>query len=249
MMSLLWRSAVLLLVLLLAPWIGDLCAMAGWPLPPLRVPYGGAIVDNLLSVTAVCIAALALRRAWQPGLPRLLGLHWNGLRGPLLCLLATLPCWLGLGWMAGGVATFEPRALLMLALLFPLAEEIVFRGFGYAFARGLGWPPALAVLVQALAFGAVHWLGAGGGAGEALLIFAITAVGGALFAVADACDGRAIWSGWVLHASLNAAWSVFDVSGSAASGLAGIALRIGAVVLAIVLLRRFVRAQQMPVAG
>ncbi|MBD9369775.1 CPBP family intramembrane glutamic endopeptidase [Xanthomonas sp. XNM01] len=232
MMSLLWRSAVLLLVLLLAPWIGDLCAMAGWPLPPLRVPYGGAIVDNLLSVTAVCIAALALRRAWQPGLPRLIGLHWNGLR-----------------WMAGGVATFEPRALLMLALLFPLAEEIVFRGFGYAFARGLGWPAGLAVLVQALAFGAVHWLGAGGGAGEALLIFAITAVGGALFAVADACDGRAIWSGWVLHASLNAAWSVFDVSGSAASGLAGIALRIGAVLLAIMLLRRFVRAQQMPVAG
>ncbi|WP_236689012.1 CPBP family glutamic-type intramembrane protease [Xanthomonas vesicatoria] len=43
----------------------------------------------------------------------------------------------------------------------PLAEEIVFRGFGFVFAcRALAWRPALAALLQALVFGAVHWFGA-----------------------------------------------------------------------------------------
>lgn len=57
----------------------------------------------------------------------------------------------------------------------------------------------------------------------------------------DAQDGYTIWSGWVLHVSLNAAWTVFAVSDSAASGWLGMALRLSAVLLAMGLLRAFVR--------
>ncbi|CAE1134366.1 CPBP family intramembrane metalloprotease [Xanthomonas euroxanthea] len=236
------RHAVWLVVLLVALQVRDVAKALGFPIPKIPVPYGGGIADNLLSVVVVLVAAALLRPGMPGELAARLGLRWNGIRGPALTLLATLPCWLGLWTQSSSVGTDDLLGLLWLALLFPLAEEIVFRGFGFVFAcRALAWRPAIAALVQALVFGGVHWLGAGGGGGEALLIFAITGVGALLFAIVDAQDGYTIWSGWVLHVSLNAAWTVFAVSDSAASGWLGIALRLSAVFLAMGLLRLFAR--------
>ena len=238
---------VWLLVLLVALQVRDVAKALGFPIPKIPVPYGGGILDNLLSVVVVLVAAALLRPGMPDELAARLGLRWNGLRGPALTLLATLPCWLGLWTQSSSVGTDDLLGLLWLALLFPLAEEIVFRGFGFVFAcRALAWRPAIAALVQAVVFGGVHWLGAGGGGGEALLIFAITGIGALLFAIVDAQDGYTIWSGWVLHVSLNAAWTVFAVSDSAASGWLGIALRLSAVFLAMGLLRLFVRPRRSP---
>ncbi|WP_230430356.1 hypothetical protein [Xanthomonas melonis] len=78
--------------------------------------------------------------------------------------------------------------LLWPAVLFALAEDTVFRGFGFMFAcRALAWPPGIGcpgagggVRGRALA-------GAGGGRGEALP-----------FSSVDAQDGDTSWRGWVL---------------------------------------------------
>ncbi|MFA1721610.1 CPBP family glutamic-type intramembrane protease [Xanthomonas campestris] len=232
---------VWLVVLLIALQVRDVAKAVGLPIPKIPVPYGGGIADNLLSVVVVLVAAALLRPGTPGEIAARLGLRWNGLRGPALTLLATLPCWLGLWTQSTSVGTGDLLGLLWLALLFPLAEEIVFRGFGFVFAcRALAWRPAIAALVQAVVFGGVHWLGAGGGGGDALLIFAITGIGALLFAIVDAQDGYTIWSGWVLHVSLNAAWTVSAVSDSAASGWLGMALRLSAVFLAMGLLRLFV---------
>ncbi|WP_115527261.1 MULTISPECIES: CPBP family glutamic-type intramembrane protease [Xanthomonas] len=241
------RHFTWLAVLLVALQIRDIAKAIGWPIPRIPVPYGGAILDNVLSVILVVIAAALLYRSTPGDLRARLGLRWNGVRGPLLTLLATLPCWVGLWTQASAISIDDLPSLLWLALLFPLAEEIVFRGFGFVFAcRALAWRPALAALVQALIFGGVHWLGAGGGSGgEALLIFAITGIGALLFAIVDAQDGYTIWSGWVLHASLNAAWTVFAVSDSAASGWLGMVLRLSAVFLTMALLRVFVTPRDL----
>ncbi|WP_274508273.1 CPBP family glutamic-type intramembrane protease [Xanthomonas campestris] len=160
---------VWLVVLLIALQVRDVAKAVGLPIPKIPVPYGGGIADNLLSVVVVLVASALLCPGTPGEIAARLGLRWSGLRGPALTLLATLPCWLGLWTQSTSVGTGDLLGLLWLALLFPLAEEIVFRGFGFVFAcRALAWRPAIAALVQAVVFGGVHWFGAGGGGGDAL---------------------------------------------------------------------------------
>lgn len=239
-----WLSGIaVVLVLALSQEARDLAAAVGLPIPRLPIPYGGSILDNLLAVAIVLAGAALLLRRFA-GVPRSLGLGFNGWRGPLLTALATLPCWIGLAVSGTLARDWSALDLALLAFAFPLAEEIAFRGFGFIFARrALGWPLGLAVAVQAIGFGLVHWIGSGGGefSAMALQIFVITGLGGAIFALLDALDGYGIWSGWVLHASLNAAWTIFAVSENAASGWLGIGLRLGSAALALLLVWKFRR--------
>lgn len=252
------RAVVVIAVLFAALSVRDLALMVGLKIPGLPMSsFGGSSMDNLLAVLLALVALLALRsRRTGPSVRRLLGLHSNGWKAPLLVLLATLPFWIGCAVTGTLQATIDWRDILFTALLFPLAEELVFRGFGFIFVRrGLGWRMLPAVLVQALVFGWVHWVGMQDSE-LALQVFAITFVGGIVFAVLNAMDGYTLWCGLIFHCSLNAAWDVFDVAPSAATGWLGNGLRVFSVLLAIgmvwMLRRRQVEAgpsTSMPVSA
>lgn len=229
-------SLVALLVLVFALDIRDLAERAGTPIPGFPFAFGGAAMDNLLAALAAVLAAGALGRGGG-ALHRWLGLGWHGARGPLLVLLATLPTWLLLAWQGTLASDLALLPLFWLALAFPFAEEVLYRGFGYVFVhRTLCWPRWLALGLQALAFGFIHWWSMGFGSGEALTVFAITGLGGLVMGVLDSLDGDTIWSGLVFHVSLNASWSVFAVADDAAGGAWTIGVRLFSAALAIALL-------------
>jgi len=140
-------------------------------------------------------------------------------------------------------------ALLMLGVLFPFAEEIIFRGFGFIFAhRQQRWPWLAAALVQAVIFGAIHWWSFGGGGGMALQVFAITGIGGLVFAWLNTLDDYTLWSGLALHVSLNLAWNVFVISEATAVGWPATVLRLSAAGLAVGLVWAWHRRRRRPAA-
>lgn len=231
------RGAVLVAALFAALSIRDLAAMAGVKIPGLPMSsYSGSGMDNLLAVALAVVVLWLLRpRPARASVPRLLGLSATGWKAPALVLLATIPFWLSCVATGKLQASIDPHDLLFTALLFPLAEELVFRGFGFVFPRmALGWRLLPAVLVQALVFGWVHWVGIDDGA-MAIQVFAITFLGGIVFAVLDGMDGNTIWCGLVFHCSLNAAWDVFDVAPTAATGWLNNGLRVVSAIMAIAL--------------
>ena len=240
-------TAARLLLVLLGVGLGlnlrDIAAAAGSPIPALPLPYGGSLLDNALAVLLALLLA-ALLRPRGMGLLTSLGLRGNGWRGPFWVLLASLPCWLGLALLGTPNTALTTLDATMLAVLFPLAEEILFRGLGFVLlvklVRG-PWP--LLALPQAVLFGMVHWLGFGGvdGGGIALFIGVVIAFGGFIFAWLDRLDGNTLWCGLVLHVSMNLAWNVFRVDDAIALGWQVTGLRIGTALLAVALLAWQVR--------
>ncbi len=235
-------AAARLLLVLLGVGLGlnlrDIAAAIGTPIPALPIPYGGSLLDNTLAVLVALLLA-ALLRPRGMSLLASLGLRGNGWGGPMWVLLASLPCWLGLALLGKPNAALTALDATMLAVLFPLAEEVLFRGLGFVLlvktVRG-SWP--WLALPQALLFGVVHWLGFGGldGGGIALFVGAVIALGGFIFAWLDHLDGDTLWCGLVLHVSMNLAWNVFSLDDAVAPGWQATSLRIGTALLAVLVL-------------
>lgn len=243
-------AAVRVLLVLLGVGLGlnlrDIAAAIGTPIPALPIPYGGSLLDNALAVLMAVLLALLLRPRGM-GLLASLGLRGNGWGGPLWVLLASLTCWLGLALLGtpnNALTALDPT---MLAVLFPLAEEVLFRGLGFVLLVKIvraPWP--WLALPQALLFGMVHWLGFGGldGGGTALFVGAVIALGGFIFAWLDHLDGDTLWCGLVLHVSMNLAWNVFSLDHAVALGWQATGLRIGTALLAVAALAWQVRRRR-----
>ncbi|WP_445393662.1 CPBP family glutamic-type intramembrane protease [Stenotrophomonas pavanii] len=243
-------AAARVLLVLLGVGLGlnlrDIAAAIGTPIPALPIPYGGSLLDNALAVLMAVLLALLLRPRGM-GLLASLGLRGNGWGGPFWVLLASVPCWLGLALLGTPNTALTALDATMLAVLFPLAEEVLFRGLGFVLLVNIvrvPWP--WLALPQALLFGMVHWLGFGGldGGGTALFVGAVIALGGFIFAWLDHLDGDTLWCGLILHVSMNLAWNVFSLDAATALGWQATSLRIGTALLAVAALAWQVRRRR-----
>ena len=134
-----------------------------------------------------------------------------------------------------GVAQNPVEPLLRYAVYPGVFEEVLYRaflfGFLYRFAR---WGFLPAALIGAIIFGAAHISG-GGELGEALTVFAITAIGGFWFAWLYAEWDYNLWIPISLHVLMNAWWELFVIADNAAGTQATIIARLSVIALSILL--------------
>lgn len=211
----------------------------------LVVPYGATVnelprvwrwlEDPIRQGVFIALGLLALGlapRTWarELGLDRGLG------AGLAFGLLATLP--MAIGFAATGALNpeIDPLFLVFSVVVWSLAEEIVFRGFGFGLLRrcaGWGfWPAALAT---AAVFGLGHLYNVAvrdTAVMEAVGVVAITGIGGILFAwIYERWD--TLWAPYAVHAAMNLWWIVFAVDEHALGGWAANAFRLVAVIVVI----------------
>lgn len=213
-------------------WVASLPSPLPWLEQPLRW-------------TVICIGALLLLHGPAPGRwVRDIGLGAAPGRALLVAIAATTPLLLGpLFFGVSANTSSSARLVLFTALVWPLGEELLFRGFAFGQLTACGrlslWPAAL---LTGLTFGVVHLgqasvqrLPLGGQLGTVAVITA----GGLLFSWLFARWGRNLWAPLAVHGLMNLGWELWALDQSPlGTGLAN-GLRAGSVLLVILLTFRF----------
>ncbi|SFR31308.1 hypothetical protein SAMN04490243_0135 [Robiginitalea myxolifaciens] len=143
------------------------------------------------------------------------GLDQSVLRALVFALICTLPMFLGFGFTMAFNEDLGVDKFLITVVAAGFFEELFFRGFLFGnLYRGtrLGFIPS--VFLGALLFGLVH-LYQSSEISELIGIFLVTFLGGFLFAWVYVEWGFNLWVAIFLHAFMNLAWDLFDVSSNA----------------------------------
>lgn len=203
-----------------------------------NVPYGWPLLLNVLDLLAII---LALRLIAGVGLSR----QWDiaGLARPLLppaifAAILFVPTYAALVALAGVDASLDPQELVFTGAVFPVFEEVVFRGLAIGvLMRHFGWRIVPAALLPSVFFGAAH-LWQGGDLTEGLSIAALTGIGGLWFGWVYWKWGFNLWPAIFLHIGLNVAWTLFALGDNALGGQLGNIARVAVIAGSIALTLR-----------
>lgn len=235
MMNLSRPVMAVLIGLIVVAFDSDILAPLGVR-PALKgVPYGYSTFLNAFDIAAMAllvrfVGGVGWRKIW-----RTVGLNQPPRAAMLMAVLIFAPILVLLASTSPPDPEAAPVGVAMTGLVFPIAEEIVFRGLAVGTLLVIaGWRLVPAMIAPAILFGFVH-LAQGDDPMEAAGIFAITLAGGFFFGWLYHRWGRNLWPAIVMHAGLNTIWSLFALGDNAIGGWLGNALRAGAIAAAIVL--------------
>ncbi len=165
-----------------------------------------------------------------------------GLRAPVVpavgfALGASLPMLVGFALTSPPSPNLSMGNVVLLALVFPFAEELLFRGYCFRqLHERAGWGFWSASLAVALVFGLGHsYQAVTGQLGLAGLlgVVAITGAGSVLFSWVFVRWSYNLWAPFALHAAMNLWWEVFAVDQTALGGWLANVARLLTVALAI----------------
>jgi membrane protease YdiL (CAAX protease family) len=208
--------------------------------PPLATlgralgPYGYSIVVNTIAIAAPILVVSAMRMSVSVAL-RDLGILANPVRPVLFGVVATAPAWIDFAMTAHPAHGLSLREFLLLCFYFPIAEEVMFRGFafGQSYARA-GWNFWAAALAPAILFALVHAVQAEDMT-ELAGISAITLLGSLVFSYFFLRFNFNIWAAFSLHAFLNTWFYVFTPNESALGGWSANIFRFGSIAFAFLI--------------
>jgi len=165
------------------------------------------------------------------------GLNKSARNGLLVGLIVTLPMSAPCLIYGKLAAEFSPVDLLFYAGVWPMAEEIVFRGYTFRqLHRRADWNLWLAAVTTGAVFGLLHLGNAsvkGMPLSDQLGVLAVTGLGGILFAWIFARWNDNLWVPFAIHGFMNLWWNVFDIADNPLGGQGANIMRAGTVVLVI----------------
>lgn len=205
--------------------------LADTPLADIR--YGVSLAVNLFDLLIFAAIIVAFGGAARPSLLKLTGLAAPVGRPALFALLLFGPAAAIAYWAAPIAQDFKADDLAMKGVVFPIIEEIGFRGMALGALMILcGWRFLPAAILPAAIFGLAHfWQGQS--PAEIAGVVAITALGGLVFGWLFVRWGFNLWPPIALHVGLNSLWLVFNLGENAIGGWLGNALRVGVIAGAI----------------
>jgi uncharacterized protein len=148
-----------------------------------------------------------------------LGLESNKIGiGCFVAFICTLPMSIGYGFLANFNGSITLIGALSTAVIAPICEEILFRGFLFRqLYHYAGWKLLLATTVDGAIFGFMH-ISQGHSPMEALGVFGITFAGGIFFSWVYLEWGYNLWVTIFLHSFMNLSWHYFDMADNALGG-------------------------------
>jgi membrane protease YdiL (CAAX protease family) len=201
--------------------------------PLAAIPYGVTSAINLAGLALLAGVILLFGGREAGPLTRLAGLSAPIGRPLIFAAAIFIPATIIAFMIAPPAAAFSLYDQAFLSVIFPVMEEIGFRGLAVgALIRVAGLPFAAAALAPAAVFGVAH-IGQGESLEEIAGVVAITGLGGILFGWLFVRWGFNLWPAIFVHVGLNALFGAFDLGENAILGWTGNALRLGAVAAAI----------------
>lgn len=198
--------------------------------------YGWALALNILDLAAVALGLWAIggvgwARQWDiAGLAR-------PVLAPLIFAAILFAPAFGVFLVAGEFnRAMQADSLLFGGLVFPVLEEIIFRGLAIGvLMRHFRWPFLPAALLPSLFFGAFHMWQGEGDIEQAITIAAITAFAGLWFGWIYWKWDFNLWPAILLHVGLNSAWEIFALGENALGGQLGNTARLAVIAGSIAL--------------
>ena len=196
--------------------------------------YLRGIIFNLVEIAVVLAAGALLLKSKLGESLRSLGLRGKVLKGLKPAVIAVIPLYAVFALTMPLPPSWTFGAILYLAVISPIAEEILFRGFMFGFLRRFGWNFWFAALVPALLFAAGH-LRADFDLSQATGVFLITGIGALIFSWLYERWDNNLWVPIGFHVLMNLAWEVFEVGDSAFAGTLSTVMQVVTLGLAILL--------------
>lgn len=197
------------------------------------VPYGVTTIINTLGLALLAVVILVFGGREARPLERLAGLSAPIVRPLVFAAAIFVPATAVAFFIAKPAAEVNLYDQAFLSVIFPVMEEIGFRGLAIGALMGLArWPFVLAALAPAVVFGAVH-ASQGDSPMEIAGVVTVTGAGGFLLGWIFVRWGFNLWPAIFAHAGMNALWGFFDLGENAIGGWTGNALRLGVIAAAI----------------
>lgn len=201
--------------------------------------YFTADIFSVLQVVFAVAIVMGIKKTfdYKAGLSEL-GLSSSIPEGLVFGLLAVLPLWVVFAFAFPLQTGISWDAVFFLALLSPIAEEVVFRGFAFRQLRdrlGFGfWTSSLSV---AVVFGLVH-LGMNQDLMDSVMVFLITALGSVVFSWTFEKSNFNLWYPIALHSLMNLSRNIFEVGvDSAYAGFLPTVMQLVTVVTVVVIIK------------